>query len=299
MQAKAWLVWLALLAACPLPATAQTSGTTEARVAQARKHFVLGMQFFEVRAYRDAIREFELATAIAPSADVWFNIGRAREELGEDEQAKLAFERYLHDRVDAPDADAVRERIEAIEQRLASGARSAEPPAGTGSLRIHMPESLPAGARVTLDGELLSGGSRLQPIILPAGRHRLEVTRAGFVPFRAEVSIEQGMLTGAHTRLQPLSQGERAETGSRTWTWVALGLAGAGALATGVLGAIAVGHQSAGEVEEARTWARRSDLALAGTSVCAIAAALLYFIEAPAAPETRTSTSTAAERARR
>ena len=51
--------------------------------------------------------------------------------------------------------------------------------------------------------------------------------------------------------------------------------------------------------DEARTWARRSDVALIGTSVCALAAALLYFIEAPAAPETRTSTSTAVDHARR
>jgi tetratricopeptide (TPR) repeat protein len=299
MQAKAWLVWLAVLCAWPLSAVAQTSGTTEARVSRARKHFVLGMQFFEVRAYRDAIREFELATALAPSADVWFNIGRAREELGEDEQAKVAFERYLRDRVDAPDADAVRARIEAIERRLVSGARGGEPAGGTGSLRIHLPETAPEGAHVTLDGKLLPDRLRLQPLILPAGRHRLEVTHAGFVPFRAEVSIESGMLTAAHTPLQPLSQGDRARAGSRTWTWVALGLAGAGALATGALGVVALNRQADGEVDEARAWARRSNIALVGTSVCALAAALLYFIEAPAAPETRTSTSTAVDRARR
>jgi hypothetical protein len=299
MRAKAWVVCLAVLAAWPLCAAAQSDGTTEARVARARKHFVLGMQFFEVRAYRDAIREFELATSIAPSADVWFNIGRAREELGEDEQAKLAFERYLRDRVDAPDADAVRARIEAIDARMASGARSTEPALGTGSLRIHLPERAPRDARVTLDDTLLAEGARSQPIILPAGRHRLEVTRAGFVPFRAEVSIEPGMLTAAHTQLQPLTQAERAQAGSRTWTWVLLGLAGAGAVGTAVLGGIALDRQASGEIDEARTWARRSDVALIGTSVCALAAALLYFIEAPAAPETRTSTSTAADHARR
>ncbi|HKP59252.1 MAG TPA: PEGA domain-containing protein [Polyangiales bacterium] len=303
MRAKAWVVWLAVLCAWPWSASAQADGTTEARVARARKHFVLGMQFFEVRAYRDAIREFELATALAPSADVWFNIGRAREELGEDEQAKQAFERYLRDRVDAPDKDAVRARIDAIDQRLAGGARGTEMAVGTGSLRVHLPESAPKGARVTLDGEPLAEGLRLRPIILPAGRHRLEVTSAGYVPFRAEVSIESGMLTAAHTPLQPLSRGEPSQSGSRTWTWVAVGLAGAGAVTAGVLGAIALDHQSDGEFDEARAWARRSDVALVGTSVCALAAALLYFIEAPAQPqpepERRTSTSTAADHASR
>lgn len=255
---------------------------TEANVARARQHFLLGMQFFEVRAYRDAIREFEVATSIAPSADVWFNIGRAREELGEDEQANAAFERYLRDRVDAPDADAVRARIKMIQQRIATGQRgSAEPTSGTGSLRIHLASAAAPGALVTLDGKTLREPLRLQPVILPAGLHRLEVTRTGFVPFRAEVSIEPGMLTAAHPRLDPLTAAPNATSRARSWTWVMLGVAGASALATGILGGIAAQRLADDDVAEARSWARRSDVALAGTAVCALAAAVLYFVEAP------------------
>ncbi len=257
---------------------------SESRVARARMHFMLGMQFFEVRAYRDAIREFELATALAPSADVWFNIGRAREELGEHEQAKAAFERYLRDRVDAPDAEAVRARVAMIDQRIRSGNRSVEPAAGTGSLRIHVaaaPPATGAGSQITLDGKSVREAQRAQPIILPAGRHRLEVKRTGFVPFRAEVSVEPGMLTSAHARLDKLTEAPRPSGPSRSWTWVALGVAGAGVLGTGVLGAMALDRQSEGNTAGARSWARRADAALIGTSVCALAAAILYFVESP------------------
>jgi tetratricopeptide (TPR) repeat protein len=288
-----WITVLAFALSAPLMAYAQSpqrgNSDSEANVSKARMHFLLGMQFFEVRAYRDAIREFELATSLAPSADVWFNIGRAREELGEDDQAKLAFERYLRDRVDAPDAEAVRARLNTIQQRILTGQHSAEPTSGTGSLRIHLQAATASGSSIVLDGKALRESLRWQPIILPAGRHRLEVTRAGFIPFRAEVSIEPGMLTAAHARLDPLAEPPRASSPrSRGWTWVALGVAGASALGTGIFGAIAVDRQSDHDVSEARTWARRADAALAGTAVCALTAAILYFVEAPE-PSTETT----------
>lgn len=267
---------------------------TDANVARARQHFLLGMQFFEVRAYRDAIREFELATSLAPSADIWFNIGRAREELGEDEQAKAAFERYLRDRVDAPDAEAVRARIKMIQQRIATGQRGGPAPAsGTGSLRIHLPSHTESGALVTLDGKMLREPLRLQPVILPAGLHRLEVTQSGYVPFRAEVSIEPGMLTATHPRLDPLTEAPSARTHARTWTWVMLGVTGASAIATGILGGVAASRLADDDVSEARSWARRSDAALAGTAVCALAAAILYFVEAPPRTESPAAAASA------
>jgi hypothetical protein len=65
-----------------------------------------------------------------------------------------------------------------------------------------------------------------------------------------------------------------------------LGVAGAGALATGIMGGIAADRLSEDRVSDARNWARRSDVALAGTAVCALTAAILYFVEAPPRAET-------------
>jgi hypothetical protein len=243
---------------------------------RARSHFVLGMQFFEVRAYRDAIREFELVTAITPSAEVWFNIGRAYEELGEYDRARVAFERYLRDRVDAPDAAAVRERLAGLSQRAAARASGSLLASGDGSLKIQAP---PPEAVIALDGRVIS--QRSEPLLLAAGRHRLEVTREGFVPFRAELSIEPGMLTTAHPALVPLREPAQPEASSQRGTWWMLGIAGAGLLATGVLGVLSIDRQAHGDVASARAWADRSDVALAGTSVCALTAALLYLASPP------------------
>jgi tetratricopeptide (TPR) repeat protein len=251
----------------------------EERVARARAHFVLGMQFFETRAYRDAIREFQLAIALVPIADVWFNIGRAHEELGDYERARAAFERYLRDRVDAPDAAAVRQRLSALAQRSADQARGLAASSGNGSLRIH---AVPDHALVALDGRVVSPQMQQRPILLAAGRHRLEVARPGFIPFRAELSIESGLLTSAYPRLVPLTPPVAPPPEpARTWTWVALGLAGAGAITSATFGAVSLEQQSEGDVEGARAWSRRADVALAGTAVCALAAAVLYFVEAP------------------
>jgi tetratricopeptide (TPR) repeat protein len=240
------------------------------------------MQFFEVRAYRDAIREFSLVREITPSAEVWFNIGRAHEELGEYERARLAFERYLRDRVDAPDAAAIRQRLAALAQRAAARESGSLLASGDGSLKIQAPAS---GAVVALDGRVIS--QRSEPLLLAAGRHRLEVTREGFVPFRAELSIEPGMLTTAHPVLQPLTRPAQAPVASQRATWWALGVAGAGLLASGVFGALAIDRQAHGDAPQARAWADRSDVALAGTSVCALTAAILFFSSARSEPPAR------------
>jgi hypothetical protein len=177
-----------------------------------------------------------------------------------------------------------------------------EATSGTGSLRIHLTAPASSSSLVTLDGKTLRDSLRLQPVILPTGLHRLEVTRAGFIPFRAEVSIEPGMLTAAHPRLDPLTEAPSTRSHSRSWTWVTLGVAGAGALATGIMGGIAADRLSDDHVADARDWARRADVALAGTAVCALTAAILYFVEAPPPAEAATARPTRAqdqERAKR
>jgi hypothetical protein len=89
------------------------------------------------------------------------------------------------------------------------------------------------------------------------------------------------MLTAAHPQLDRLTEAPSARSHPRTWTWVMLGVTGASALAAGIMGGVAADRLSDDHVSEARSWARRSDAALAGTAVCALAAAILYFVEAP------------------
>ncbi len=85
----------------------ETSVTQSAATARkAQQHFEQGLHQFEAHHFREAIEEFELAANLVPSADLWFNIARAHEELNEYDEAIQYYQRYLRDRVDPPDSAA-------------------------------------------------------------------------------------------------------------------------------------------------------------------------------------------------
>ena len=73
-----------------------TVASQDADVARrAREEFEQGFAHFEARRFREAIHSFQVAAQLVPSADLWFNIARAHEELGEWEQAIEHYRRYL------------------------------------------------------------------------------------------------------------------------------------------------------------------------------------------------------------
>lgn len=274
----------------PAPRTAAQAPASA--MAQARDHFVLGRQLFEAHNFREALREFRLVAALAPNAELWFNIGRAHEELAEYDLAARAFERYLRDRVDAKDEAAVGARIAELD-RLAqlNRERSLREP-NSGSLRIHTKSS---SALVLLDGQALEPAALAEPLLLPAGRHRLDVSEARHIPMHAQLDIEPGLLTAAYADLPPATEA-RTLAPTRGFTWSLLGLTAAGAITSLVFGVLAVTQQADGDVGQAKAWAQRADVALAGTAVCALATAVLYYVEGRAAP---TELTRAADRAAR
>ena len=46
-------------------------------------HFQQGMEHYRARRYRQAVHEFRLSVTRVPNADLWFNMARAYEQLGE------------------------------------------------------------------------------------------------------------------------------------------------------------------------------------------------------------------------
>ena len=72
------------------------------------------------------------------------------------------------------------------------------PPPSTGTLDV---QSSPTGAQVYLDGAYLG----LTPLVasVPAGRHRLEVRKAGYAPYRASVRVAPGERVQVYARLVP------------------------------------------------------------------------------------------------
>ena len=241
----------------------------------ARRHFLGGMGHFQERQFREAIHEFEMAAELVPSADLWFNIARSHEELGEHALAAEYYRRYLRDRVDPPDRSAVERLLEVLDQR-AEEARAAElSRPTTGTLRMHTSED---GAGLELDGESIGESPMEFPLSVEPGTHRYDVTSEGYVPFRSEVQVEAGVTTGAFADLDRETE-YRAVYRKRRWTWVVGGV-GVAALLTSIgLGAYAVSVNNGGDYGRAEDFASYSDYLLATGAVLTIAAVILYFIE--------------------
>jgi len=117
---------LKLAAMVPIPQNSPRNNTEEAR-----KHFVKGITAAETAKspadFENAIKEFEIATGLAPNlAAAYFNLGAIQENLGRYEQAISNFRRYLQILPYAKDAQAVKEIITRTEQKFQSNKKTIE-----------------------------------------------------------------------------------------------------------------------------------------------------------------------------
>lgn len=93
----------------------------------ARVHFERGRAHHERHEYEAAIREYQLAYELQPSAGLLFNIAQAYLLSGDREKALENYRAYLREEPEGDVADLARQRIEAIEGELAAEALE-EPP---------------------------------------------------------------------------------------------------------------------------------------------------------------------------
>jgi tetratricopeptide (TPR) repeat protein len=251
----------------PMP---QTGSPTQLRE-RAKAAFGQATSDFAAGRYREALLGFEQAARLLPSAELWFNIGRAREELGQLEGAVEAYRHYLRDSVDAPDRAEVEARIRRLSEVRAAQLTASTRARPVALLRI---EADPVGAEVTLDEASLGPAPIERWLLLEPGGHALRVERAGHVPSIAQLELDAGTVTVAQARL--VAQ-RTAAIGSRrrVWTWVALTI-GSVALASGVGLAIASATAD-GDSPQSIEVARDATLA-AGLSF-AMLGALLYGLE--------------------
>lgn len=288
---KHWILRLLAIWACglSLPATAEAQEAESepeqasdgpqnpedrSAVDRAREHYRSGMTHFDAHDYRSAIAEFHLAARLVPSADLWFNIARAHEEVGELLPAVEHYQFYLRDRVDPPDRQAVEARIASLQQRAEEARAADERAPTTGTLRL---TSNLEGALIRLDGRDIGHSPLTEPMELSPGRHELALEHDGYLPFRSTVRLEAGLTTAAYADLQPAT-GYRAVRGRRVWTWITGGLAIAGGAAAIGLGVHAGGLRDE-NLDDARRWARYSDIALGSAVVMALTSVILYFVE--------------------
>lgn len=252
---------------------------------EARQHFNSGLAHFQERRFREAIRAFELAAQLVPSADLWFNIARAHEELSEYERAVDYYQRYLRDRVDPPDRERIEAHIASLTERAEAQRQAGREAPTTGTLRI---TSSVQGALVRVDGRDLGQAPIAAPLSLSPGKHRLSVLTDGHIPFESEVQVEAGVTTAAHAELQR-ETAYRGVAGGRLFTWIAAGLTVV-ALGTSIaFGVVAAGQESDANAArpadqemlfgQAEDTALKSDLALGAAVVLGVSTVLLWFLE--------------------
>lgn len=288
--------------ACSAPLAAQAQETTTPPVTsdvapqqsaddarRAREEFRAGVEHYEAGRYLEAIHSFQVAGSLVPSADLWFNIGsayeqmaRARGEVSDYELAISNYRRYLTERVEPPDRAAVEANIVVLQERL-DGARNAlHARSTTGELRVR---STFEGAVVSVDAEPIGTTPLEVEQQLPAGTHRVDAAREGYLPYVAQVGIERGLGATADITLQP-ARTHRAIHGDPVFAWVAWGLS---ALSIG--GAIGVGVHAQSLVPatyneaalgDARTFGSFSDALLGSAIGFATIGVVLYFIESNA-----------------
>lgn len=238
---------------------------------RATVHFNAAMEHYRGRRYREAIREFELALALLPSADVHWNLARTHERLGEYARAADHYRLYLRDRVDAPDARDVSAKIEwLLEQAASADSDEDRPELGMLALDTGDPRRL-----VLLDGRQLESPSADRVLDVTPGRHRLEVSQSGFVPFVAEMTIDAGTLGAAHVEMAPLSR-PPARASSGDWAWTLASVSAALLVGSGAFGLVALSERDDGNLDTARRWAIASDLTLGGALCSALGATLLF-----------------------
>lgn len=261
-------------AQAPQAQASETVGHRDADTARrAREEFEAGVRHFQAREYREAIHSFQVAAELVPSADLWFNIARSYEELGEYEPAIEHYRRYLRDRVDPPDRAQVEAHIAELAERAEAARAAAVTTPTTGTLRLRASD---AGGAITIDGRAVGTTPIDTEIELEPGSHELRVTREGSLPFVAQPLVEAGVRTDAVITLLPATQ-FRAIQADRIWTWVSFGLAAAALGVSIGLGVEAGSRQS--DLASAREWSAWSDAALGGAIGFTALGLVLFFVE--------------------
>lgn len=264
-------------------------------MAQARERFQAGREHFQGRRYREAVRDFELAASLYPSAEISFNIALCYEQLQEYDAAIQYMQRYLREKVDPPDRPEVEARITELQRLRELVRQSRRQRAGQGLLRIVT--TGPALA-VRLDG----GAPLRAPVADPQPvrtSSNLVAEAPGMQRFVARVGAHPGEVSTAMVRLEPATR-YRTRSSGRLWTYVVGGAAVATAGVGLYFGARSVGLSAdAGDAvtsdparandlyDDAASYADAADALYGSALLVGLGAVVLWFVEGASAETER------------
>jgi hypothetical protein len=218
---------------------------------EARSHFLRGVDFSHDSDFRSAIVEFRRAYDLAPNYHVLYNIAQTALELQDYTQALSAFEKYLADggaEVPAARRAQVEADIKRLEEKIA---------------RVSVEVNLP-NAEVFVDDIQVGTSPLAAPLRVNVGRHKFSASTstipavvrvidvaAGENP---HVALELRAPEAAPVALAPpvTKPSEEHATPPRTALWVGVGVTGALAVGTAVVGVLALSAKSSFDSELGR-----------------------------------------------
>lgn len=319
-----WLLAAPPAKAPPAKAPAPAAKAPEdADTKKARELFQWAQKLYKQARYAEAIGKFEEAYAIRPHPVIYFNIGKCHEQLGDTPKALRSYRDYLRLAPEANDRETVTDAIANLERRLKErGVQQlmvfSEPP----NARIEVDGKVLGSSPATV--ELQAGNHKMtvsadgfetvdRAFVMSATRS-MEMT-INLRPVNAPkdpgpppptpplVDVPKKEEPAKTAALTPAPTGEQkpdvtkegpapVKKKSRVYTWVAAGVAVAGAGAATGLGLSAVGAKesymaSAGQPYDQRIGLYNSAAGLeTGTNVAwavagtaAVTAVVLFFVE--------------------
>ena len=276
--------------------------------AEAKEHFHAAANLYREARYKEAIDEFQTAYRLHPHGVIFFNLAQCYERLGDIPAALRSYREYLRQVPAADDRQTVEAAIKNLGIRLQQS--------GATTLFVY---SLPAGASVSIDGQL-KGVTPFSADLSP-GSHLVTVELSGYATISRSVEAAAGKQveldltldkgTSAPLVLAPdanappqsraSSNASSAVTSTappapepshtRVWTWVAGGVAVAGAASGIIFGEMASSnantlHQSPHQRPQvqnlyntANTDALVANVSYAVAGVAAVGGVGAFFIE--------------------
>jgi tetratricopeptide (TPR) repeat protein len=165
----------------------------------AETHFKAATAYYNQGKYAKALEEFNEAYRLMPLPEITFNIAQCHERLGDIEKAIEVYNKYIEEKPDAKDLQAVKDKIVSLEERLES----------TG-IHVTVAEE---GAAVFIDDQEVATSPLDGLIKVAPGSHELRVEKDGFQTFNMKFSVSAGLTQSATVTLTPLSGKPEGEGG--------------------------------------------------------------------------------------
>lgn len=173
-----------------LTAASRASGQTDTDKKQAQALQVAGVRLMDHGDNRGALEKFEAAFRLFPSPKILFNMGRARNELGQAAEAVNDFERFLDE---APYAQ--KESRDEAERLI----KTLRPQLSYLDLTTD-----DVGSHISVDGREVGTAPLPRPLAVTPGPHEVHFDKAGLVAETRSVAPVAGQKLRVYVKLAPV-----------------------------------------------------------------------------------------------